>query len=84
MIGDTFGQGVIIFFIVISAYVAGVAFFKAIFWDLDHRVTYRRDDGQLLIEYCLIISLICMVSIVALWLSGVNLNSVLHKIASEV
>lgn len=65
------------------SYFAGTQFFRAIYWKSIY--DWRRDEsGQLLIEYCLIVSLICMVSIVALWLSGVNLSSVLHTIASEV
>ncbi len=43
-----------------------------------------RDDGQALIEYALIVSLIAIVGIVALRLTGTNLNSLLGKIAGDV
>jgi Flp pilus assembly pilin Flp len=43
-----------------------------------------RDDGQALIEYALIVSLIAIVGIVALRLTGTNLTSLLSKIAGDV
>ena len=43
-----------------------------------------RDGGQALIEYALIISLIALVAIGTLQTTGVNIKSVLNKIAGEV
>ena len=43
-----------------------------------------RTEGQALIEYALIISLIAVVAIAALQLAGVNVKSLLNHIAGEV
>ena len=43
-----------------------------------------RQDGQALIEYALIISLIALVAIVALQTTGTNIKGVLNTIAGEV
>lgn len=43
-----------------------------------------RDEGQALIEYALIISLIAVVAISVLQLTGVHLKSLLTTIAGEV
>ena len=50
----------------------------------DLRLTVARSQGQALIEYALIISLIAVVAIAALSLTGVNIKSLLTRIASEV
>lgn len=50
----------------------------------DLRLALARSQGQALIEYALIISLIAVVAIAALSLTGVNIKSLLIKIASEV
>jgi Flp pilus assembly pilin Flp len=47
------------------------------------RVTTRQ-EGQALIEYALIISLIALVAITALQTMGGNIKSVLNTIAGEV
>jgi pilus assembly protein Flp/PilA len=44
----------------------------------------KRQDGQALIEYALIISLIAVVAIAALQMTGTNIKSVLNHIAGEV
>jgi Flp pilus assembly pilin Flp len=43
-----------------------------------------RQQGQALIEYALIISLVAVLAIVALQLTGTNIKSLLNKIAGEV
>ena len=43
-----------------------------------------RQDGQALIEYALIISLIALVAIMALRTSGTNIKGLLNTIAGEV
>lgn len=43
-----------------------------------------RQDGQALIEYALIISLIALVAIVALRTTGTNIKGLLNTIAGEV
>ena len=43
-----------------------------------------RSQGQALIEYALIISLIAVVAIAGLSLTGVNIKSLLTKVATEV
>ena len=43
-----------------------------------------RNEGQALIEYALIVSLIAIVAIGALSLTGTNLKTVLNKIAGDV
>jgi Flp pilus assembly pilin Flp len=44
----------------------------------------RREEGQALIEYALIISLIAIVAIIALQLTGTNVSKILNTIAGEV
>jgi Flp pilus assembly pilin Flp len=48
------------------------------------RTATSRQDGQALIEYALIISLIALVAIVALQTTGTNIKGVLNTIAGEV
>ena len=48
------------------------------------RSALARSEGQALIEYALIISLIAVVAIAALQLAGVNVKSLLNRIAGEV
>lgn len=48
-----------------------------------HRVT-NRQEGQALIEYALIISLIALVAIGALSAVGTNVKGILNTIAGEV
>jgi Flp pilus assembly pilin Flp len=50
----------------------------------DPRSVLRRSEGQALIEYALIISLIAVVAIAALQLAGVNVKGLLNRIAGEV
>jgi Flp pilus assembly pilin Flp len=42
-----------------------------------------RQEGQALIEYALIVSLIALVGIMALQTTGTNLHSLLNKIAGD-
>jgi Flp pilus assembly pilin Flp len=51
---------------------------------VDPRSVLVRSQGQALIEYALIISLIAVVAIGALSLAGVNIKSLLTRIAGEV
>ena len=51
---------------------------------LELRKATSRQQGQALIEYALIISLIALVAIVALQTTGTNIKGVLNKIAGEV
>jgi Flp pilus assembly pilin Flp len=44
----------------------------------------RRQEGQALIEYALIISLIAVVAIAGLQLTGTNIKGLLNRIAGEV
>lgn len=44
----------------------------------------QRQEGQALIEYALIISLIALVAIVALRTTGTNIKGILNAIAGEV
>jgi Flp pilus assembly pilin Flp len=46
--------------------------------------TPRQEGGQALIEYALIISLIAVVAISALQLTGTNVKGLLNHIAGEV
>jgi Flp pilus assembly pilin Flp len=50
----------------------------------DLRLALARSQGQALIEYAIIISLIAVVAIGALSLTGVNIKSLLTRIAGEV
>jgi Flp pilus assembly pilin Flp len=43
-----------------------------------------RQEGQALIEYALIISMIALVAIIALQTTGTNLKGLLNKIAGDV
>jgi Flp pilus assembly pilin Flp len=47
------------------------------------RAKASRQEGQALIEYALIISLIALVGIMALQTTGTNLKSLLNKIAGD-
>lgn len=44
----------------------------------------RQEGGQALIEYALIISLIAVVAIAALQLTGTNIKGLLNHVAGEV
>ena len=48
------------------------------------RKVVSREEGQALIEYALIISLIAVVAIAVLQTTGVNIKGLLNKIAGEV
>jgi Flp pilus assembly pilin Flp len=50
----------------------------------DLRTARSRQEGQALIEYALIISLIAVVAIAALQLTGTNIKGLLNRIAGEV
>ncbi len=50
----------------------------------DLRSGARSEEGQGLIEYALIVSLIAIVAIAALSLTGTNITSILNKIANDV
>lgn len=43
-----------------------------------------RDDGQALVEYGLVLSTIAIVAMVALKATGMNISSMLVKVAGEV
>jgi Flp pilus assembly pilin Flp len=44
----------------------------------------RREEGQALVEYALILSLISVVAVAALKLIGTNVTAVLNKIAGDI
>jgi len=44
----------------------------------------RAEDGQALVEYALIISLIAVVAIAMLTLTGTNVNKILNSIAAAL
>ena len=44
----------------------------------------RAEDGQALVEYALIISLIAVVAIAMLTLTGTNVNKILNSIANAL
>ncbi len=48
------------------------------------RSSVSRQEGQALIEYALIVSLIALVAIVALQTTGTNISKILNTIAGEV
>jgi Flp pilus assembly pilin Flp len=50
----------------------------------DLKASVKRDEGQALIEYALIVSLIAIVAIAALKLTGNNISGILNTIAGEV
>jgi len=50
----------------------------------DLRSTVRRDEGQALVEYALIISLIAVVAIGALQLTGTRITGLLNTIAGDL
>ena len=51
---------------------------------LELRRVTPRQQGQALIEYALIISLIALVAITALQTTGTNIKGILNRIAGEV
>jgi Flp pilus assembly pilin Flp len=48
------------------------------------RAPASRDDGQALIEYALIVSLVALVAIAALKTTGANVGGLLNKVAGDV
>jgi Flp pilus assembly pilin Flp len=54
------------------------------FETLEFRAATSRQEGQALIEYALIISLIALVAIAALKTTGTNISDILNKIAGDV
>ncbi len=48
------------------------------------KANLRREEGQALVEYALIISLIAVVAIGALTLTGVRITSILSSIANAL
>lgn len=71
---------VVLFAAIGAAYFAGQCFGRAATWNLRH----KSEDGQLLIEYALIICLIVFVAIVALHSTGTSVSSILNRIAGEL
>jgi Flp pilus assembly pilin Flp len=59
-------------------------FGRLAFGALELRRSASRQQGQALIEYALIISLIAVLAIAALQLTGTNVKGLLNKIAGEV
>jgi Flp pilus assembly pilin Flp len=51
---------------------------------LELRRSLSRQQGQALIEYALIVSLVALMAIASLKLAGTNISSILNKIAGEV
>ena len=51
---------------------------------LEARRVASRQQGQALIEYALIISLVAVVAIAGLSLTGTNVKTLLNKVAGEV
>jgi Flp pilus assembly pilin Flp len=64
----------------------GVKHMLSFLIDLQHRMieTLRREEGQGLTEYALILVFVSIVAIVALKLLGTNITSVLNHAASEI
>jgi Flp pilus assembly pilin Flp len=57
---------------------------QLIFGALALRRLASRQEGQALIEYALIVSLVALMAIASLKLAGTNASSILNKIAGEV
>jgi pilus assembly protein Flp/PilA len=57
---------------------------QAYFWLKDFLGKFSREEGQGLVEYALILVLISIVVIVALRLTGTNINLVFEEIAAEL
>jgi Flp pilus assembly pilin Flp len=57
---------------------------QLIFGALGPRGPGSRQEGQALIEYALIVSLVALMAIASLKLAGTNVSSILNKIAGEV
>jgi Flp pilus assembly pilin Flp len=51
---------------------------------LELRKATSRQEGQALIEYALIVSLIAIIAIASLKLTGANISKILNTIAGEV
>jgi pilus assembly protein Flp/PilA len=48
------------------------------------RAAFKREEGQALVEYALILSLVSIVSIAALTLLGGNIRDVLNNVAGQI
>jgi pilus assembly protein Flp/PilA len=48
------------------------------------RSLVRRDEGQDLLEYALLVSLIALVAVAAIKLAGTNVNTIFEKIAAAL
>ena len=57
---------------------------KATLAYITRRHLLARAEGQALIEYALIVSLVALASIAALTMTGNNIHSLLNKVAGEV
>jgi Flp pilus assembly pilin Flp len=57
---------------------------KLVLAAVDARSALRREDGQALVEYALIISLIAVVAIGALQLTGTRVTGLLNGIAGDL
>jgi pilus assembly protein Flp/PilA len=48
------------------------------------RAAFKREEGQALVEYALILSLVSIVAVGALTLIGTNVNTVLNSVAGSL
>jgi pilus assembly protein Flp/PilA len=53
-------------------------------WMMQMLVRVRRDEGQDLLEYALLVALIALVCVGAIGLAGTNVNSIFGQIASTL
>jgi len=53
-------------------------------WTWNVRALLRRDEGQDLIEYALLVGLISLVAVAALTLTGTNVNAIFDAIQTKL
>jgi len=53
-------------------------------WTWNVRAFARKDDGQDLIEYALLVGLISLVAVAALTLTGTNVNAIFDAIQAKL
>jgi Flp pilus assembly pilin Flp len=51
---------------------------------LDSRANVVREDGQALVEYALILAMICVVTIAVLQALGVDVSKILDKVSTSL
>ena len=61
-----------------------VAALNKIYLSLESRLNLEREEGQALVEYALILAMICVVTIAVLQAMGVDVSKILDKVSTSL